>query len=381
MAISLESLREFKAIEFRAPPPSPVGPGHRSSVANDDVLSNFLEHSLRVPDLILPDRVFPRQKPTQNPPKLDFKSLDSVEDDSLLSTMESIGQIGCFELVNHGIPTDLIKSVTNAGAGIFEISAEKKAELVRSSERAYGFVESNGDHEEKERSEEFVWCLDEAIKVEMEGVWPNHYSHFSDKMETLLSEIEKAGKKFVEILEKKFNREWKYEEQGRRKEQEQVGSVCYLYKHCHSLPEDQNRGGSSSLKYEVIRMLIRGSEYPHALCFHICQGSSEFHLYSKKGWLTFCPNKDALVVTVGDQLQAWSAGLYKHVIGRPIFNNEVEEENSSVSMAFLYSPPTKSYLGGEDEQENTLSLKQQAFFALLILVFYQFYSYVRKVIG
>lgn len=69
------------------------------------------------------------------------------------------------------------------------------------------------------------------------------------------------------------------------------------------------------------------------------------------------------------------------MIGRPIFNNEVEEENSNVSMAFLYSPPTKSYLGGEDEQENTISLKQQAFFALLILVFYQFYSYVRKVIG
>lgn len=129
-------------------------------------------------------------------------------------------------------------------------------------------------------------------------------------MEVLLSEIEKAGEKFVEILEKKFNRKWKHEEQGRRKEQEQVGSVCYLYKHCHNLPEDQNKGGSSSLKYEVIRMLIRGSEYPHALCFHICHGSSEFHLYSKKGWLTFRPNKDALVVTVGDQLQVHKYFLF-----------------------------------------------------------------------
>lgn len=378
MAISLESLRDFKTIDFRAPPPSPVGPGHRPSVANDDVLSNFLQHSLRVPDLILPDRVFPRQKPTQNPPKLDFKSL---EDDFLFSTVESIGQIGCFELVNHGIPAELIELVTNAGAGIFELSAEKKAELLRSSERAYGFVESHGDQEDKERStEEFVWCLEEAIKVEMEGVWPNDYSNFSDKMEILLSEIEKAGEKFVQILEQKCNRKWKYEEQGRRKEEEQVGSVCYLYKHCHNSPEDQNKGGSS-LKYEVIRMLIRGSEYPHALCFHICHGSSEFHLYSKKGWLTFCPNKDALVVTVGDQLQAWSGGHYKHVIGRPIFSSEVEEESSNVSMAFLYSPPTKSHLGEEDDQENTISLKQQALFALLLLVFYQFYFYVRKVIG
>ena len=119
----------------------------------------------------------------------------------------------------------------------------------------------------------------------------------------LSSEIRKAGEKFIKILERIYNRNWKYEEQGRRKEQEQIGSICYLYKHCHNLPENQNEGGSSSLKYEVIRMLIRGSEYPHALCFHICHGSSEFHLYSKKGWLTFSPDKDALVVTVGDQLQ------------------------------------------------------------------------------
>uniref|UniRef100_A0A164XBA1 Non-haem dioxygenase N-terminal domain-containing protein n=1 Tax=Daucus carota subsp. sativus TaxID=79200 RepID=A0A164XBA1_DAUCS len=345
MAISLESLRDFKAIEFRAPPPSPVGPGHRSSVANDDVLSEFLEHSLRVPDLVLPDRVFPRQKPAQKPPKLDFKSLEFMDHDSFISVVESIGQIGCFELVNHGVPKELIESVTNAGAGIFEISDEKKAELLRSSERPYGFVESHGDQEEKERSEEFVWCLDKAMKLEMEGFMPHQHSNF---------------------------RNWKYEERGRRKEQEQIGSICYLYKHCHNLPENQNEGGSSSLKYEVIRMLIRGSEYPHALCFHICHGSSEFHLYSKKGWLTFSPDKDALVVTVGDQLQAWSGGNYKHVIGRPIFSSEVER-NSDVSMAFLYSPPTESFPAEEDEQGKAISLKQQALFALLLMVFYHFF--------
>lgn len=141
-------------------------------------------------------------------------------------------------------------------------------------------------------------------------------------MEILLSEIEKAGEKFVEILEKKFNRKWKYEEQGRKKEQEQVGSVCYLYKHCHTLPEDQNRD-SSSLKYEVIRMLIRGSEYPHTLCFHICHGSSEFHLYSKKGWLNFRPSKYALVVTIGDQLQVHKYFLFPSNRENSMFHSEV----------------------------------------------------------
>lgn len=173
-SISLESLREFNAVDFRAPPPSPVAAGRRSTVANDDVLSQFLEHSLRVPDLVLPDRVFPRQKTIQNPPILDFQSLNSAESESIL---DSIGQIGCFEILNHGIPSDIIGSVLNSGAEIFQLSTEKKAIVSRSSERPYGFVDFRGE-EERETSEEFVWCREEALRLEMEGVWAIDYSNF-----------------------------------------------------------------------------------------------------------------------------------------------------------------------------------------------------------
>lgn len=173
MSISRESL---SAINFRAPPPSPVAAGHRSTVANDDVLTEFLEHSLRVPDLVLPDRFFPRQKTIQNPPILDFNSLNSAETESILA---SIAQVGCFEILNHGIPPDMFRSVVNAGAGIFKLSPEKKSIVSRCSERPYGFVECQGEEEEEgESSEEFVWCSDHAMRLEMEGVWPLHYSNF-----------------------------------------------------------------------------------------------------------------------------------------------------------------------------------------------------------
>lgn len=123
-------------------------------------------------------------------------------------------------------------------------------------------------------------------------------------MERLLSEIEKVGAKFILVLQQNLKRKWRYDdEQGqgqgsRRKEEELVGSMCYVYKHGRNLSSDDHE-----LKYDVIRMLIRGSEHSHALCFHICDGSSDFHVYSKKGWVSFCPLKNALVVTIGDQLQ------------------------------------------------------------------------------
>ena len=83
-----------------------------------------------------------------------------------------------------------------------------------------------------------------------------------------------------------------------------AGSVCYLYRHHKDLntnPDDSEH--TSSLRYDMIRMLIRGCEHPHTLCLHVCDGLSEFHVYSKKGRVSFCPEKDALVITIGDQLQ------------------------------------------------------------------------------
>lgn len=121
----------------------------------------------------------------------------------------------------------------------------------------------------------------------------------SEKIETLLLDMEKVAEKILQVVRenserKSMNGNCMEQEQ----EQENVGSVCYLYKHCRDVPAD-----SSSLRCDVIRMLIRGVDFSHALCLHICDGASEFHVYSKKGWVSFVPDKDAVVITTGDQIQ------------------------------------------------------------------------------
>lgn len=81
------------------------------------------------------------------------------------------------------------------------------------------------------------------------------------------------------------------------------GTLCSVYKHC-----SDNMSGqcANSLNYDVIRMLVRGNQSSHCLCLHLCDGSSEFQVYSKKGWLSFFPEKGALVITAGDQTQVHS---------------------------------------------------------------------------
>lgn len=371
MANSPENLHDNR-LDFRAPPPSPIATGRRSSVTNDDVLAEFLEHSLRVPDLILPDRVFPRQRSVDAPPKIDFQTLDSTETDSVARILESFSGTGCFQLVNHGIPCNLIRSVTTAAAGVFRISPEKKATVSRSQEKIYGFEEIHEEDESEMSSEEFVWGRDENLKLEMEGIWPLAYSNFSEKMEILLSDIEKVANKILLILKENSLKNSKFGNEM-IPEQEVIGTICHLYKHYKTASSDRWAG---SLRYDVIRMLIRGFDCSHSLCLHVCNESSEFHIYSKKGWISFCPDKDALLVTIGDQMQAWSGGQYKHVIGRPIFKGENHKDG--ISMAFLYSPPTIFKSSNVIKREKTISLGHQAILAILLSLAYYFLVYIYK---
>ncbi|GKB39869.1 retrotransposon protein, putative, ty1-copia subclass [Tanacetum coccineum] len=49
---------------------------------------------------------------------------------------------------------------------------EKKRVILGTNERLYSFVDVCGD--DKDVSEEFVWCRDESLRSEMKGVWPNY---------------------------------------------------------------------------------------------------------------------------------------------------------------------------------------------------------------
>ncbi|KAL8235315.1 hypothetical protein R6Q59_021415 [Mikania micrantha] len=357
-----ESLNQNQ-VEFRAPPPSPIASGRRSSVANDEFLTEFLHHSLRVPDLVLPDRVSDRQNlKIQNLPKLDYELLDSIEDDAIPEKLDVIARAGCFELVNHGISDQLVRSVANYSAGIFDLSLEKKAIVTRSGDRMYGFVDFHGA--EKETSEEFVWCKDDALRSIMEAILPPEISNFSQNVEILASKIEKVCRIMLKFLLKNTAGILAFDD-GKSSRNQTAGSIFYFYRHHHD-PDTITKENyfTNSLRYDMIRMLIRGSEHSHTLGVHVCNGS-EFHVYSKKGWVSFCPEKDTLVITIGDQLQRWSDGKFKHVMGKPI--SKGGKDYISMTIMCNYLPPPMQM------NVKTISIGHQTLFLFILALFYKFY--------
>ncbi|CAJ2663826.1 flavanone 3-dioxygenase 2 isoform X2 [Trifolium pratense] len=299
------------SVNFRAPPPSPVASGRRSTVTNNEFLTEFLETSLRVPDLVLPDKIFPKQIHHETPPKVDFVSLCFHKDEDLIDVVsESIARFGCFQLLNHGISQQLMAAAVEAAGGIFLVLPGKRDAVTRSPEKLWGFEEyREGEEERSELNEEFIWRKDEELKLKMEGIWPIGYPNFSKKMETLHSRVEKVADKILPIILKNA---------------------------------------------------------PKKL--------TKFHVYSKKSWLSFCPEQGALVITAGDQIQVLSGGHYKDVIGKAIFKGERED---NISMAFLYSPQnTKRKI--QTNTERPISLSQQAILAVILNLMYHVLIFVLK---
>lgn len=301
-----------------------------------------------------------------------------MENDSISKVLDSVAEIGCFQLVNHKISRELIGSVSkDALDGIFGMSTEKKETVSTSPENWCGFEAFHGNEAETEVTEEFVWGRDEGLKFVMDGIWPLGYSNFSQKMEILTMHIEAMAEKVMSVLWGKYLKRWmNLNLNGRVEEEGPMGSRCCLYKHRPNIPAEH---WLKTLRHDVIRMLIRECGSSHALSLHFCDGSSEFHVYSKKGWLSFVPEEDAIVVTVGDKLQTWSGGQCKHVIGRPIFKSKSED---CISMAFLYSPslPPKSpsTMTSFNKGEKTISLSQQAMTALFFTLIYHFVVYIYR---
>ncbi|WJX86246.1 non-hem dioxygenase in morphine synthesis N-terminal [Trifolium repens] len=361
------------SVNFRAPPPSPVASGRRSTVTNNEFLTEFLETSLRVPDLVLPDKIFPKQINHETPPKIDFVSLCFHKDEDLINVVsDSIARFGCFQLLNHGISQQLMAAAIEAAGGIFLVPPGKRDAVTRSPEKLRGFEEyPEGDEEGSELNEEFIWRKDEELKLKMEGIWPIGYPNFSKKMETLQSRVEKVADKILPIILKNIPK--KLASNGNIiSHGNEVGTLCCIYKHRQDI--NRNNQWVDSLKYDVIRMLIRGTDYSHSLCFHVCDGPSEFHVYSKKSWLSFCPEQGALVITAGDQIQVLSGGQYKDVIGKAIFKGERED---NISMAFLYSPQnTKKKF--QTNREKPISLGQQAILGVILNLMYHVLIFVLK---
>ncbi|KAM3332186.1 hypothetical protein ACQJBY_027790 [Aegilops geniculata] len=351
----LETPRELRVLGFRAPPPSPVtgvltngssgSPeyGECPDGNEDDEVGRFLRRSARVPVLRLPERAIPRKNNKKNkeawaPPVIDMHLLASPgAGGPVVEALRSAAvAFGYFQVVGHGVNECLVS-----------------AAAVRASSPTPDEAEAGG-----EDGEELWWS-------------PSEGDQLRNGADDLFTQLEQTAAKLVDALQR--------DSVGATMVRaDRNGSQLCIRTH-HRRQCDIGSGSVGPISQDdILRMLIRSSRCPRALALHLCPGASTFHVFSRqRGSSKFRPLGGAVVVTVGDQLQAWSSGLYKSVTGKPAYSDGdlradrgcdvvSAEHLHSCSLGSMESEPLDADAG------KTVQLNVQIMVAACLVLLYHF---------
>ncbi|CAM0882776.1 unnamed protein product [Alopecurus aequalis] len=341
----LQKPRELRVLEFRAPPPSPVtgvltnsssGSPEYGDGNEDDEVSRFLRCSARVPVLRLPERAVRRKKKNKvpwNPPVIDMRLLEAGG--SVVEALRSAAvAFGCFQVVGHGVGGCLVSAAAavSAAAGRGSPAPDEKA----------------GSGEDHGECEELRWSPSEG--------------HPRNRANDLFAQLERTAAKIMDALQ----RDSVGATDSLARDDRNGSLLCIRTRHGKQCDND----GPISHD-DVLRTLIKSSRCPRALALHLCPGASTFHVFSRRGSSSFRPLDGAVVVTVGDQLQAWSSGLCKSVAGKEAYRNDDLQGGGGravVSAEFLHSAGMASELPEADAGE-IIPLNLQIIFLVLVYHF------------
>ena len=162
---SMAIRRSMSQLNIKAPPPSPIPTASGSRSAANESLTNYLEKSLQIPDLTLPES---QALHHPDPPyEVDFQSLALRESNSVERLLRSAREFGVLRIGLHGIDT-----------GDGELRS-----LVKEAARVFGMLEERDTGFRRYRAgkrEEIVWvrCKDERMEWARQYIGAQLYQSF-----------------------------------------------------------------------------------------------------------------------------------------------------------------------------------------------------------
>lgn len=156
---------------FRAPPPSPIatGKGLRSAAVDDLVLTEYLEDSLRVPDLNLPESYFPSRSPLKALAEVDLHSLVSGDGLAVRQVLAAAAEIGAVRVAGGGAPlAEEARAAIEACGVVFETPEGEKSKGALG-QQCFGWRDA--------LAEEFYWYRSRSPEMEqlLQRTWPDSY--------------------------------------------------------------------------------------------------------------------------------------------------------------------------------------------------------------
>ncbi|KAJ0974460.1 hypothetical protein J5N97_016425 [Dioscorea zingiberensis] len=296
-------------------------------MAEQILLSSGLQHKS------LPENY---KRPESQRPKLDEVIRDSnipIIDLSLSNKAHIISQIthacqshGFFQVVNHDIQKECLEKVVEMAKEFFRLPVEDKMELysddpTKKIRLSTSFnVRKETVHNWRDYLRLYCYPLEDYVPD-----WPSKPPLFKDVVSSYCREVRKLGFQLLGLISLSLGLEEGYIKQVLG-EQEQHMAMNY-YPPC---PEpDLTYGLPAHTDPNALTILLQDQEV------------AGLQVLREGKWIAVNPVPNALVINIGDQLQALSNGRYKSVWHRAIVNSGKER----VSVASFLCPCSTTIIG------------------------------------
>ncbi|KAJ1402619.1 Oxoglutarate/iron-dependent dioxygenase [Sesbania bispinosa] len=251
-------------------------------------------------------------------PIIDFTLLSNGNKEELLKLDIALKEWGFFQIVNHGVPRELMQRMKDITAGFFELPIEEKEIWKMPPDDIQGYGHTSVVSEEQILD----WC-DQLIllvyptRFRKLQLWPETPEGFKDIIEAYSSEIKRVGVELISSLSVIMGLE-KHDFLGLHKEILQGLRVNY-YPPCNT-PE-QVIGLTTHSDASTISVVMQDDDI------------TGLEIRYKGSWVPVTPIPDALVVNVGDVMEIWSNGKYKSIEHRAMTN---KSKRRTSHVAFLF---------------------------------------------
>ncbi|XP_051150992.1 1-aminocyclopropane-1-carboxylate oxidase 5-like [Andrographis paniculata] len=271
-------------------------------------------------------------------PVIDFSKLQG-ESEERAKTLAEIHACcvhwGFFQLINHGIPEELLEMVKKVTSECFKLEREALFEEAMQQQQ---LLLQNGAADENNNSYSFDWEDVFLLSDDNVDQWPSKTSAFRETMKEFRGELKKLAIKVMEAMDENLGLPKGYINKAFSEDAAFFGTKVSHYPPCPA-PEKMI-GLRAHTDAGGVILLFQDDEV------------KGLQILKDGAWMDVQPLKNAIVINTGDQIEVLSNGLYKSVWHRVL----ALPDGNRRSIASFYNPSHNAII---QPAQQLLSLREE----------------------
>ncbi|XP_020086196.1 protein SRG1-like [Ananas comosus] len=267
---------------------------------------------------------------TPDIPVIDFSLLSGGHEDERKRLDLACKEWGFFQIINHGVEEDLLCRIRKAMGGFFNLSYEEKKKHAMAPNDVHGYGQAFVVSEEQKLDwNDLLYIIVEPTEQRRMKYWPIIVPDFKDAVDMYSTKIKRIAEELLGNISLLMN--MKRDELLAMHGTWKLSMRMNYYPPC-SRPDDV-LGVSPHSDGSSITILLQEDDIPG------------LQIKYKGEWIPVKPIPNALVINIGDSLEAWSNGMYESIEHRALTN----KDSARMSLATFVNPDENADIGPVDQ--------------------------------